>query len=245
MFEYQKKIDCFDIGLKPYQEVWQLQEFFFKEAVKIKSENREKSESEKQLVPNRFIFCEHPAVITLGTSGEISNLLISEDLLKLQNIEFVRVNRGGDVTLHNPGQIVGYPILDLDQYFTDIHIYMRMLEEVIILTLKDYGISGHRLDGFTGVWLEPNMVNNARKICAMGVRTSRWITMHGFALNVNNNLNQFDFIVPCGIKGKQVTSLSQELNRTILIEEVKAKIKFYFEKIFETKLTSQSVEKIF
>lgn len=226
-------IALYDLGLINYKNAWDIQEHLFNESVRQKTNNRDLPEALRTVVPHHFILCQHPPVVTLGKSGDENNLLLSEEFLKLQGIEFFRINRGGDITLHNPGQLVGYPILDLDRFFTDIHKYLRLLEEVIIQTLAEYNIEGKRYEGFTGVWLEPESPKNARKICAMGVRTSRWITMHGFALNINNDVKMFDVIVPCGIKGKQVTSISKELNREVSIEEVKNKLLKNFERLFE------------
>ena len=226
-------IALYDLGLINYKNSWDIQEQLFNESVKLKTINRDLPEAKRTIVPHHFILCQHPSVVTLGKSGDENNLLLSEEFLKLQGIEFFRINRGGDITLHNPGQLVGYPILDLDRFFTDIHKYLRLLEEVIIQTLAEYNIEGKRYEGFTGVWLEPENPKTARKICAMGVRTSRWITMHGFALNINNDVEMFDVIVPCGIKGKQVTSISKELNREVSIAEIKPKLLKNFERLFE------------
>lgn len=226
-------IALYDLGLINYKKCWDIQEQLFNESVQQKTINRDLPESQRTIVPHHFILCQHPPVVTLGKSGDENNLLLSEEFLKLQGIEFFRINRGGDITLHNPGQLVGYPILDLDRFFTDIHKYLRLLEEVIIQTLAEYNIEGKRYEGFTGVWLEPENPKNARKICAMGVRTSRWITMHGFALNINNDVKMFDIIVPCGIKDKQVTSISKELNREVSVEEIKPKLLKNFERLFE------------
>lgn len=226
-----KQIALQDLGLRDYKQVWDYQEELFQEIIKIKSENRN---LDKPLTtPNHFLFVEHPHVYTLGKSGDISNLLIDNQKLSEKGATFYKINRGGDITYHGPGQIVGYPILDLDNFFTDIHKYLRLLEETIILTLADYGIKSERSQGETGVWLDVN-TPFARKICAMGVRASRWVTMHGFALNVNTDLGYFDNIIPCGIRGKAVTSLNVELNQEYIpLEEVKEKIKKHFLKLFE------------
>lgn len=233
-----RNIALYDIGLTQYEEAWRFQEQLFHEVIQKKLAYREEFTADsKQSPPNYFILCEHHPVITLGTSGNENHLLINKELLKQLNITFVRTNRGGDITYHGPGQIVGYPILDLDQWTTDIHQYMRMLEEVIIRTIADYGLSGQRLTGATGVWLDVLTPHKTRKICAMGVRTSRWVTMHGFALNVNTNLSHFNLIIPCGIADKQVTSLQQETGRTIPIDEVKQKIIAYFSDVFSATLT--------
>ena len=183
-----------------------------------------------------MIFCEHPHVYTLGKSGSENNLLINETFLQKIGATYVPINRGGDITYHGPGQLVGYPILDLEQFFTDIHKYLRFLEEAIILTIAEYGLKGERYEGFTGVWLDATDPKKARKICAMGVRCSRWVTMHGFAFNVNTNLDYFNYIVPCGIDDKQVTSLQKELGREIDIEEVKTKLKKHIAQLFDMQL---------
>ena len=210
-----------EIGTKDYKDTWEYQEKLFKEIIDIKIKNRRENKSIE--TPNYFLFVEHPHVYTLGKSGDLANLLLSEKQLEAKGATFYKINRGGDITYHGPGQIVGYPIVDLENFFTDIHKYLRLLEEVIILTLSEYNIIGTRSKGETGVWLDVG-TPFARKICAMGVRASRWVTMHGFALNVNANLGYFDNIIPCGIKGKAVTSMHVELGRTIDEEEVKEKI---------------------
>ena len=225
-----KKIQLQDLGNLDYKETWDYQEELFKGIVDIKIQNR-KDETNLS-TPNYFLFVEHSHVYTLGKSGDISNLLLSEKQLESKGATFYKINRGGDITYHGPGQIVGYPILDLENFFTDIHKYLRFLEEVIILTLADYNIIGTRSEGETGVWLGVG-TPFARKICAMGVRASRWVTMHGFALNVNADLGYFDNIIPCGIKGKAVTSLHAELGKEINEEEVKEKILNYFKQLFE------------
>ncbi|WP_396211011.1 lipoyl(octanoyl) transferase LipB [Flavobacterium sp.] len=225
-----KKIQLQDLGNLDYKKTWDFQEELFKGIVDVKIQNRN---SNSQLpTPNFLLFVEHPHVYTLGKSGAISNLLLSEKQLEAKGATFYKINRGGDITYHGPGQIVGYPILDLENFFTDIHKYLRFLEEVIILTLADYNIIGTRSEGETGVWLGVG-TPFARKICAMGVRASRWVTMHGFALNVNADLGYFDNIIPCGIKGKAVTSLHVELGKEINEEEVKEKILKYFKQLFE------------
>jgi lipoyl(octanoyl) transferase len=226
-----KKIQLQDLGNKDYKATWDYQEELFKEIVDIKIQNR-KEEANLE-TPNYFLFVEHPHVYTLGKSGAISNLLLTEKQLEVKGATFYKINRGGDITYHGPGQIVGYPILDLENFFTDIHKYLRFLEEVMILTLTEYGVFGVRSDGETGVWLDVG-TPFARKICAMGVRASRWVTMHGFALNVNADLGYFDNIIPCGIKGKAVTSLNVELGIEKVDEaEVKEKILKHFLKLFE------------
>ena len=224
-----KIIQLQDLGTKDYKATWDYQEELFKGIVDIKLEKRNQLDL---ITPNYFLFVEHPHVYTLGKSGDMSNLLLSEKQLENKGATFYKINRGGDITYHGPGQIVGYPILDLENFFTDIHKYLRFLEEVIILTLAEYNIKGTRSDGETGVWLDVG-TPFARKICAMGVRASRWVTMHGFALNINANLGYFDNIIPCGIKGKAVTSLHVELGYTVDETEVKSKIIYHFKELFE------------
>ena len=224
-----KEIQLHDLGNKDYKETWDYQEHLFKQIVDIKIQNRR--EDTFLETPNYFLFVEHPHVYTLGKSGDLSNLLLSEKQLKAKEATFYKINRGGDITYHGPGQIVGYPILDLENFFTDIHKYLRFLEEVILLTLAEYNIIGTRSEGETGVWLDVG-TPFARKICAMGVRASRWVTMHGFALNVNANLGYFDNIIPCGIKGKAVTSMHVELGKEVDEQEVKEKIRKHFSNLF-------------
>ena len=228
-----KKVYVTDLGTKDYKETWDFQEELFNSIIDIKNKNREKEN--KDITPNYLLFVEHPNVYTLGKSGKYSHLLISEEELAQKNATFYKIDRGGDITYHGPGQIVGYPILDLDNFFTDIHKYLRFLEEVIIKTLADYGIKGERSPGETGVWIDVG-TPFARKICAMGVRASRWVTMHGFAFNINADLSYFNYIIPCGIVDKSVTSLNQELGKNIPLQEVKEKIKFHFSNIFEAEL---------
>ncbi len=234
-----KIIQLQDLGNKDYKATWDYQEQLFKEIVDVKIQNRNANHKDVTLsavevpTPNYFLFVEHPHVYTLGKSGDISNLLLSEKQLEAKGATFYKINRGGDITYHGPGQIVGYPILDLENFFTDIHKYLRLLEETIILTLAEYNIIGTRSEGETGVWLDVG-TPFARKICAMGVRASRWVTMHGFALNVNADLGYFDNIIPCGIKGKAVTSLNVELGvENVNEEEVKQKIIKHFSNLFE------------
>jgi lipoyl(octanoyl) transferase len=220
-----------DLGSKDFKATWDYQEQLFKDILDTKIKNRrEQSELKTE---NHFLFVEHPHVYTLGKSGDLSNLLLSEEQLTEKGATFYKINRGGDITYHGPGQIVGYPILDLDNFFTDIHKYLRFLEEIIILTLAEYGLKTERSPGETGVWLDVG-TPFARKICAMGVRASRWVTMHGFALNVNADLGYFDNIIPCGIRGKAVTSLHVELGVGKVDEaEVKAKLLKHFKMLFE------------
>lgn len=228
-----KKVQLIDLGTKDYKETWDFQEKLFKSIVDLKSANR--NSDNPKATPNYLLFVEHPHVYTLGKSGDTSNLLLNEEQLKEKNATFYKINRGGDITYHGPGQIVGYPILDLDNFFTDIHKYLRLLEETIIKVLADYGIEGGRSEGETGVWLDVG-TPFARKICAMGVRASRWVTMHGFALNVNSDLGYFDNIIPCGIRGKGVTSMHAELNQKVDELAVEKKIIRYFSELFEAEI---------
>lgn len=229
-----KEVEVQNLGIKDYKETWDYQEQLFKKTLDLKIRNRR----EELNIPtsNYLLFVEHPHVYTLGKSGDIDNLLISEAELKAKNATYYKINRGGDITYHGPGQIVGYPILDLDNFFTDIHKYLRFLEETVILTLAEYGLKAERSPGETGVWLDVG-TPFARKICAMGVRASRWVTMHGFALNVNADLGYFDNIIPCGIKGKAVTSLNVELGKKeVDMNEVREKLLKHFKELFEAEL---------
>jgi lipoyl(octanoyl) transferase len=229
-----KSVRVEDLGRKDFKATWDYQEQLFKAILDTKIKNR-REEAGLQ-TDNHFLFVEHPHVYTLGKSGDISNLLLSEDELAKKGATFYKINRGGDITYHGPGQIVGYPILDLDNFFTDIHKYLRLLEEVIILTLAEYGLKSERSAGETGVWLDVG-TPFARKICAMGVRASRWVTMHGFALNANADLGYFDNIIPCGIRGKAVTSMNVELGVDKVDEnEVKTKLLKHFSALFEAQL---------
>ena len=233
-----KTIRVEDLGSKDFKATWDYQEQLFKAILETKIKNRR--EDAGLQTDNHFLFVEHPHVYTLGKSGDLSNLLLSEKQLTEKGATFYKINRGGDITYHGPGQIVGYPILDLDNFFTDIHKYLRFLEECIILTLKEYGLTTERSPGETGVWLDVG-TPFARKICAMGVRASRWVTMHGFALNVNADLGYFDNIIPCGIRGKAVTSLNVELGVDAVDEsEVKAKILKHFKTLFEAEFVYPS-----
>lgn len=226
-----KKVEVQNLGVKDYKDTWDYQEELFKNTLDLKIRNRR--EELDLPTKNYLLFVEHPHVYTLGKSGDIENLLISEAELEAKNATYYKINRGGDITYHGPGQIVGYPILDLDNFFTDIHKYLRLLEEMVILTLAEYGLKAERSPGETGVWLDVG-TPFARKICAMGVRASRWVTMHGFALNVNANLGYFDNIIPCGIRGKAVTSLNVELGKETVDEaEVKSKLLKHFTTLFE------------
>lgn len=226
-----KQIQLLDLGNKDYKETWEYQEELFKKIVDLKILNR--NATAPIPTPNFFLYVTHPHVYTLGKSGDVSNLLLSEKQLTEKGATFYKINRGGDITYHGPGQIVGYPILDLENFFTDIHKYLRFLEEAIILTLAEYGLKTERSPGETGVWFDVG-TPFARKICAMGVRASRWVTMHGFALNVNADLGYFDNIIPCGIRGKAVTSMHVELGREVNEEEVKEKILKHFSELFES-----------
>lgn len=228
-----KKVEVINLGLIDYQEGWDYQEKRFTEIVDIKVQNRNEPAENQKITPNFLIFCQHPHVYTLGKSGKIDHLLLDEEKLNEKEAKFYKINRGGDITYHGPGQLVGYPILDLDNFFTDIHKYMRLLEEAIIRTLAEYGIEAGRIDGLTGVWLDAVEQKNPRKICAMGVKASRWVTMHGFALNVNTDLNYFSHIVPCGIDDKAVTSLAAELGRLVDVEEVTEKVQTHLGELFE------------
>ncbi|WP_108422786.1 lipoyl(octanoyl) transferase LipB [Flagellimonas amoyensis] len=233
-----KKVALQDLGHKEYKETWDYQEALFKAIVDTKIRNRREAAGLE--TPNHFLFVEHPHVYTLGKSGDMGNLLVDEKALEAKGATFYKINRGGDITYHGPGQIVGYPILDLDNFFTDIHKYLRFLEEMVILTLAEYGLKAERSEGETGVWLDVG-TPFARKICAMGVRASRWVTMHGFALNVNADLGYFDLMIPCGIKDKAVTSLNVELGqKEVDVEEVKAKLLKHFATLFEAELVRET-----
>jgi len=225
-----KKVKVRDLGLRDYKDTWDYQTSLLDSIVAIKRKNRE--EEKEALTPNYLLFVEHPHVYTLGKSGNLEHLLINNMELKEKGATYYKINRGGDITYHGPGQLVGYPILDLENFFTDIHQYLRFLEEVIIRTLAEYGITAGRSEGETGVWIDVN-TPFARKICAMGIRSSRWVTMHGFALNVTTDLGFFDHIIPCGIQGKSVTSLALELGKKIALDEVKEKILLHFKEFFE------------
>lgn len=228
-----KEVIFQDWGLMDYQAAWDKQEVIFAATVDLKTQNR--NNGTELPVPNHLIFVEHPHVYTLGKSGKPENLLLDESGLKQNNASYHKINRGGDITYHGPGQLVGYPILDLDNFFTDIHLYLRTLEEAVILTLADYGIPSGRYAGFTGVWLDADN-EKARKICALGVRCSRWVTMHGLAFNVNTDLNYFKNIIPCGIDDKDVTSMERELGFKLDMEEVKLKLREHICNLFEMRL---------
>lgn len=231
-----KKVEFRDLGQMDYQQAWDYQENLFAETVALKIKNRSLPAKAQLPTPNYLLFVEHPHVYTLGKSGKEENLLLDEEGLKSNQATFYKINRGGDITYHGPGQLVGYPLLDLDNFFTDIHKYLRLLEEAIILTLAEYGIEAGRIDGLTGVWLDSTFQKNPRKICAMGVKSSRWVTMHGFAFNINADLNYFGNIIPCGIDDKAVTSLHLELGRAVDMNEVKEKVKRHLADLFEMEL---------
>ena len=238
MTKKNKAIRIIELGVKSYNDSLKIQEELFQKTIELKSINRK--EDTQIPTQNYLLWVEHTPVITLGKSGKIKNLLLGEKQLKEKGIEYYPTNRGGDITFHGPGQIVGYPIMDLDNFFTDIHKYLRYLEEAILLTLEEYDLNGARSVGETGVWLDVG-TPFARKICAMGVKASRWVTMHGFALNVNTNLSYFDYIVPCGIEGKAVTSLAKELGREIHFKEVKDKLKVHLSNLFEATISSSGI----
>ncbi len=228
-----REVKFIDLGLRDYKEVWEMQEQLFAESVNIKIENRKRDSNQQEQIPNYLIFCEHPHVYTIGKSGDQKNILIQDGDLSKVNAKYYKINRGGDITYHGPGQVVGYPILDLDNFFTDIHKYLRYLEEAVIKTLVNYNIKAGRIDGWTGVWVNHENHDACRKICAIGVRTSRWVTMHGFALNVNTNLNYFNNIIPCGIEDKKVTSMAAELGKDIEIKEVHQLLRHNLADLFE------------
>lgn len=235
-----KNVGLQDLGFKDYKETWDYQELLFQNIVDAKIKNRREGTTLE--TPNHFLFVEHPHVYTLGKSGDITNLLVDEKALEEKGATFYKINRGGDITYHGPGQVVGYPILDLDNFFTDIHKYLRFLEEMVIRTLAEYGLKAERSEGETGVWLDVG-TPFARKICAMGVRASRWVTMHGFALNVNTDLGYFDLMIPCGIKDKAVTSMNVELGqKQVDMGEVKEKLLHHFQVLFEAELVREKTE---
>ena len=228
-----KNINVYDLGVLDYKTALNFQEKKLQEIIDIKRTNRNEGSSIE--TPNYFLFVEHPPVITLGKSGQEKNLLLTKEELERKKIQYFNTNRGGDITFHGYGQIVGYPVIDLENFYTDINRYLRTLEEIVILTLNYFKISSQRSSGETGVWLEPNSPNS-RKICAIGVKTSRWVTMHGFALNVDTDLRYYNYIVPCGIKGKGITSINQEIKKNVSINEVKEKILENLKKTFQANL---------
>lgn len=230
-----------DLGLMDYKVCWDYQESLFNETIALKIANRNLAPELQVETKNHLLFVEHPHVYTLGKSGDASHLLISDHQLEEKQATYYKINRGGDITYHGPGQLVGYPILDLDHFFTDIHKYLRLLEETIILTLDEYGIKAGRSKGETGVWLDEDNIFKARKICAMGVRCSRWVTMHGWGFNVNSNLDYFSNIIPCGIQDKAVTSLNKELGQDVDMIEIKEKLKKHFSSLFECEIINQQL----
>ena len=233
-----------DLGLVDYKKAWDYQESLLNSIVADKMANRDLDEALQHPPRHYLLFCEHPHVYTLGKSGKEDHLLLDEKQLSDHHAVFYKINRGGDITYHGPGQVVGYPILDLDHFFNDIHKYLRYLEEAIIRMLKEYGITASRIDKLTGVWIDADHPAKARKICAFGVRCSRWVTMHGFALNVNANLDYFNNIIPCGISDKAVTSMNKELGRDVDVEEVKQKLKYHLSDIFQMSLTEEKVTQL-
>lgn len=239
-----KEVVFRDLGEIDYKRAWDYQEMLFKEVIDVKLENRDKPDDEQELTPNYLLFCQHPHVYTLGKSGSEDNLLLDSKGLEEKQATYYKINRGGDITYHGPGQLVGYPILDLDNFFTDIHKYLRYIEEAIIRTLAEYGIEAGRIDGLTGVWLDHIEKRNPRKICAIGVKSSRWVTMHGFAFNVNAHLDYFNNIIPCGIPDKAVTSLDKELGEMMDFEEVSGKVLDQLTEIFHFDLVSSQQMKM-
>jgi len=240
-FKLNKETQFLSLGMMDYKEAWDYQEELFLKTIEIKTSNRKVEESEHEITPNYLIFLEHPHVYTLGKSGSEENLLLDENGLRDKKATYYKINRGGDITYHGPGQIVGYPIIDLDNFFTDIHKYLRLLEEAVILTLKEYGIESGRIKGLTGVWIDyEEGAKNPRKICALGVKSSRWVTMHGFAFNVNTDLNYFKNIIPCGIDDKAVTSMEAELGEKQDMQEVSNKLKLHIAELFEMKLLEEA-----
>ena len=236
-----QKVTFQDLGEIVFKQAWDLQESLLAETVRQKVENRTLEPAQHFPPRHYLLFCEHPHVFTLGKSGAEAHLLADEQKLEEIGATYYRINRGGDITYHGPGQLVGYPIFDLDHFFNDIHKYLRLLEESIILTLAEYGIEAGRVPGLTGVWLDGDDPFKARKICAFGVRCSRWVTMHGFAFNINNDLSYFNKIVPCGITDKGVTSLSKELGREVNINEVKSKVLFHLQTLFEFEVVKEEI----
>jgi lipoyl(octanoyl) transferase len=220
-----KKTQFIHLGLVDFKKAWDYQTDIFNRTLSVKSENRTRPDGEQLPTCNYVIFCEHPHVFTLGKSGDEKNLLIPKEDLNSIQATYYHINRGGDITYHGPGQIVGYPIIDMENFFTDIHKYLRVMEEAVIQTLSAYGIAGGRITGLTGVWIDHNDPEKARKICALGVKTSRWVTMHGFAFNINTDLRYFDYIIPCGIPEKSVTSMEKELGRKQNMLEIETVLK--------------------
>ncbi len=235
-----KTVEFQNLGEIDYQQAWDYQEKLFQEVVSIKTDNRNRDAEIQKITPNYLLFCQHPHVYTLGKSGKAEHLLMNEQQLEEHHAAFYRINRGGDITYHGPGQLVGYPILDLDNFFTDIHKYMRFLEEAIIMTLADFGIKAGRISGLTGVWIDFEEQIRPRKICAMGVKSSRWVTMHGFALNVNTDLSWFGNIIPCGISDKEVTSIEAETGIKISMDRVAEVLKHKLAQLFDMKLIDKT-----
>jgi len=233
-----RKTQFIDLGLKEYAEAWDYQTKLFEQILEIKKKNRDLPESEQAPTSNFLIFCEHPHVYTLGKSGDEKNLLIPKEKLNTINATYFHINRGGDITYHGPGQIVVYPVIDMENFFTDIHKYMRLLEEAVILTLKEFGIAAGRIKGLTGAWLDPDDTEKNRKICALGVKTSRWVTLHGLAINVNTNLDYFKHIIPCGIEDKEVTSIATELGVTQDLNRVKKSLLNNIVSLFEMEIVN-------
>jgi lipoyl(octanoyl) transferase len=231
-----RKAQFIHLGLIDYQQAWDYQASLYSKILEVKKENREVSSTDQKPTDNYLIFCEHPHVYTLGKSGDETNLKIKKEELHTIQASYYHTNRGGDITYHGPGQIVGYPVIDLENFFTDIHRYMRLLEESVIQTLKEYGLDAGRIPGMTGVWLDPEVEASARKICALGVKTSRWVTMHGFAFNVNTDLHYFDYIIPCGIEDKAVTSMEKELGQKQDMKTVEEILKHKLAGLFEMEL---------
>lgn len=237
-----KSVKVISLGTRDYQEAWDYQEDLFKQTVDVKIANRKLPEDQQQKTPNYLIYCDHPHVYTLGKSGSKENLLLNEEGLKEKDAQYYKINRGGDITYHGPGQLVCYPILDLDNFFEDIHKYLRFLEQAVIDTLQEYNVAAGRIKGLTGVWLDYDQEHplngfwQPRKICAMGVKSSRWVTMHGLALNVNTQLEYFENIVPCGIDDKAVTSLAKEIQQPVDMKEVESKLTKHLANLFEMEL---------
>lgn len=232
-------IEVRDLGKIDFRSAWDEQEKLFNEIINEKLFYREHPDEKPSLGKHYLLLCEHGPVITLGRNGSMKNLNVKQDVLNEKQISFFKINRGGDITFHGPGQLVGYPILDLDYFFTDIGKYLRLLEESVILTCNDYGIEAGRSKGETGVWIDAEKISRARKICAIGIRCSRWVTMHGFAFNVNTDLNYFNYIIPCGISGKSVTSIQKELSYEVEMAEVKARWLKHFSNVFDAEFVSE------
>jgi lipoyl(octanoyl) transferase len=239
-----KEVYFRQLGLIDYQQAWSYQEQLFNQAVQLKIENKKSDNTNQQKTPNHLLFCQHPHVYTLGKSGKPAHLLADSAKLAQIRADFYHINRGGDITYHGPGQIVGYPVLDLENFFTDIHLYLRLLEEAVILTLAEYGIHAGRINGLTGVWIDYEKQIFPRKICALGVKTSRWVTMHGFAFNVNTDLSYFSHIVPCGIDDKAVTSMAQELGSEQNIAQVEQKLLHHLSALFLMEIIQDNTMKL-